>query len=130
MADIMMALGDYRFSMDTAAYDRLRRVNAYRWTAQDRMGRRPAMQYAGPGRETVELSGTILPHYRGGLGQLDAMRDAAGGGEPLMLVDGRGIVWGKYVIEEISEEQSVFLRGGVPRKVGFSLRLSRYGEDA
>ena len=31
MSQTMMALGDYRFSIDTLAYQRLRREQAYRW---------------------------------------------------------------------------------------------------
>ena len=38
---IMMALGSYRFSMDTAAYQEFRRQTSYRWTEQDRVGPRP-----------------------------------------------------------------------------------------
>ncbi|TAN71131.1 MAG: phage tail protein, partial [Magnetospirillum sp.] len=98
MTEVMMALGGYRFSLSTAAYQDLDRTNEYRWAAQERMGRRSARQFTGPGDETIALSGVILPHYRGGLGQLDAMRAEAGKGKPLMLVDGLGRVWGKYCI--------------------------------
>lgn len=127
---IMMALGSYRFSMDTAAYQDFRRQTSFRWTEQDRVGRAPALQFLGPGKETLELSGTIYPHYKGGLGQLDAMRAEAGKGEPLILVDGQGRVWGKWVIEEVAETQDAFLPGGVPRKQTFHLKLGSYGEDA
>jgi phage protein U len=126
----MMALGGYRFALSTAAYQRLRRTTPYSWAEQPRFGREPGLQFTGKGRETVELEGVILPTFQGGLGQLDAMRAEAGRGKPLILTDGRGVAWGKYVIEEISETQTVFLPGGVPKKVEFSLRMSRYGEDA
>ena len=49
MPEIMMALGEFRFALDTAAYDRLRRSDTYRWQAQDRLGRRPAQQFTGHG---------------------------------------------------------------------------------
>ncbi len=133
MAEVMLALGGYRFSVDTAAYQTLRRVNEYRWPAQDRIGREPARQYVGPGNQTVELDGIIYPHYRGGLGQLDTMRTEAGKGAPLMLVasaDARkGTVLGRWVIERIEETQSAHLPGGAPRKVAFRLALAYYGED-
>ena len=93
MPEIMMALGDFRYALDTAAYDQLRRTDAYRWQGQDRLGRRPAQQFTGHGASTVELDGTIYPAFRGGLGQITAMREAADAGTPLEMVDGTGRVW-------------------------------------
>ncbi|CCO22233.1 phage tail protein [Maridesulfovibrio hydrothermalis] len=127
---VMMKLGDYKFSMITAAYDQLVRTNAYRWTAQPRIGREPARQYIGPGDETIELSGVVFPQFLGGLDQPNRMRTEAGKGKPLMLVDGRGKVWGEYVIEQVREEQPAHFKGGAPRKQLFSLRIAKYGEDA
>ena len=40
-ADYMLALGAYRFSVDTAAYQELRRTAEYRWRAQERLGKPP-----------------------------------------------------------------------------------------
>ena len=86
----MLALGEYRFSISAAAYQELTRAAEYRWAAQERLGRRPARQYLGPGEETISLRGVIHPHYRGGPGQLDRMRAEAAKGEPLLLTGGDG----------------------------------------
>ncbi|MGE4296924.1 MAG: phage tail protein [Desulfovibrionaceae bacterium] len=129
-SSVMMALGSYRFSLSTAAYQQLRRTTPFRWAEQPRFAREPGLQFTGPGKETIELEGVILTTFKGGLGQLDAMRAEAGKGVPLVLTDGLGKAWGKYVIEEVAETQTVFLPGGIPKKIEFSLRLSRYGEDA
>jgi hypothetical protein len=129
MTDVMMGLGNYRFSLSTAAYQDLKRTNPYRWSAQNRIGQRPALQYIGPGQETIELSGDIYPLYKGGIGQLDKMRVLAGTGQPQILVDGLGNIWGKWCIEEIQETQTTFLPGGIPKKQSFTLRLSHYGEE-
>lgn len=130
MAGMLMALGELRFSVEAAAYDRLRDVAAYRWTAQDRLGRTPALQYLGPGERTVELDGTIYPHHRGGLGQVDRMRALAALGEPLLMVSGRGDILGLWAIARVEEDQSHHLRAGEPRKQTFRLALQYYGEDA
>ena len=127
---VMMALGSYRFALATAAYDTLTRAVEQRWPGQPRLGRPPALHYLGPGRQTVELSGTLYPHFRGGLGQLDALRAEAARGEPLLLVDGRGKVWGFFVVVTVRETQSVFLADGTPRKTAFALTLEAYGPDA
>lgn len=94
MTDVMMGLGEFRFSIDTAAYQSLRRSNEWRWASQPRIGRRPALQAVGVGAHTITLSGFILPHWRGGLKRLDEMRVMGDKMEPLALTDGNGLVWG------------------------------------
>lgn len=129
MTEIMMALGPYRFSIDAAAYQQLMRTTAYRWPAQERIGRRPALQFVGVGTETISLSGVIYPHYSGGLEQVESMRAIAAQGKPQQLVDGRGKIWGLWCIERIEETRTVFFANGDPRKMEFRLALSNYGED-
>lgn len=129
MAQTMMALGDYRFSVDTAAYQSWQRSIAYRWPQQERIGREPASQFVGPGTDSITLEGTIYPAYKGGLGQLDAMRDMAGAGKPLLLVNGLGRIHHKWCITQIDEGQSTFMQAGIARKVTFTMTLQKYGED-
>jgi len=127
--DVMLALGDYRFSVETAAFQGLSRSTEYRWQQQDRFDHRPALQYTGPGADKITLKGVIYPHFKGGLGQVEAMRASAEGGEPLMLVDGLGYTHGLWCILSIKEDQSAFFFAGTPRKVEFTVELQRYGED-
>lgn len=129
MTEIMMALGDYRFSLSTAAYKDLERTSEWRWAKQERMGRKPARQFNGPDGDSLTLTGTIYPHFRGGLGQINAMRKEADKGKPLILVDGTGKVWGKWCIVKAHERQSQFLPNGVPLKMDFDLSLEEYGPD-
>jgi phage protein U len=130
MTEVMMKLSEYSFSVEAAAYQALRRVHEYRWAAQARFGRKDALQNTGPGSERIELNGIIYPHFKGGLGQINAMRSEADKGEPLILVDGTMKVWGKYVITRIEETQTVLNERGQPRKQTFRLELSAYGDDA
>ena len=129
MSETMMALGSYRFSVDSAAYQELKHSQAYRWQAQERLQRRPAMQFLGAGEESIELSGVIYPHFKGGLEQLDTMRAEANKGQPLLLVDGLGFVWGQWVITQIDEGQSFFQGNGQSLKQSFQLKLVNYGAD-
>lgn len=125
----MMALGIYRFALETAAYQELVRHTSYRWASQERIGRHPAMQFIGPGHDEIDLEGVIYPHFRGGLGQLDAMRVIAGFGSPHLLVSGTGRIFGSYVIESVEEIQTIFHSNGSPRKLEFALVLRSYGAD-
>ena len=127
---IMMALGRFRFGLSTAAYQRLQRRTDYPWQTQNRLGRKPARQKTHDGDDQITLSGVIHPHFRGGLGQLDAMRTEAARDEPLQLVDGKGVVYGLWVILSLHEGASEFFADGAPRAQNFRLQLGAYGEDA
>ncbi len=127
---IMMALGRFRFGVDTAAYQQLQHSQSWRWKTQDRLGRKPAAQYLGPELAKVVLDGVIYPHFRGGLDQVSDMRALADQGEPLMWTDGRGHVHDLWCIVDVAETHSTFASAGVPKRITFSLTLQQYGEDA
>lgn len=130
MAEVLLTLGKYQFSMDTAAHEEMQRKTAYRWKSQARLTREPAMQYMGAGSTTIALAGSIFPHYRGGLGQIDAMKEMAAEGLPMTLVDGRGNNLGRFCIQGISDTEKHFVLNGLPRQIDFQLTLEAYGEDA
>lgn len=128
----MAQLGDFQFSLETAAFEELNRASEYRWATQHRIGRRPANQFLGPGEESIELVGTIYPHFRGGLGQLGLMRAMAGDGMPLPLIYGFenvGQYAGLWCIKSIKDNRSEFIRIGAARKIEFTVSLVAYGED-
>ena len=130
MAGVMMALGDFRFSLSTAAYGELERTRSFRWAEQERVGRAPARQFVGVGADEISLSGTVFPHHAGGLGQIARMAEVAREGEPLQLTDGRGVAWGRYCILRVGEGQSHIDGRGVPWRQDFELDLVAYGDDA
>jgi phage protein U len=127
--NMMMILGIYRFAINSAAYQTLKRQSEYRWQEINRMGANPALQFTGFGVETIDLEGVIYPHFKGGLRQVTLMRAEAGVGKPLMLISGNGNAFGRWCIVKISENQSVFMKDGAPLKIEFSISLKRYGED-
>lgn len=122
----MLQLGFYQFSVSTAAYQELRREAEYRWAGQQRVGTNDALQFTGTPGETLELSGVIYPHYKGGLNQLTRMRAQASLGFPLPLLSMGGRVLGAWVVEGITEGQRIFERGGRPLRQDFTIRLRRY----
>lgn len=128
--EVLLTLGDYQFSMETAAHEALQRSKTYRWVSQARLTREPASQYVGPGSETISLKGRIYPHFRGGLGQIESMRAEADKGEPLSLVDGRGNNLGQWCIKSIKDTEKKFVGPAIPRCIDFALTLESYGPDA
>jgi phage protein U len=129
-APVMLKLGAYQFSIKTAAYQEFSRSTEYRWPQQDVYGKQPALQFTGPGSETITLSGTIYTEYRGGLGQIESMRSEAGKGQPLAMINGYGGNMGRWVIEGIEEKQATFAAFGRPRKQDFTVKLKRYPDEA
>jgi len=68
-----------------------------------------------------QLGGVVYPHYRGGFDQLSQLREQAKLGEPLLLVDGLGFVWGQWVITRLEETQFYLQSNGQPLKQIFQL---------
>jgi len=126
---IQYALGPFMFSLDTASPQSLNRTSQYDWAAQRRLGLDVAWQYTGKGDDSIVIDGLIYPEYKGGLGQLELMRSIAGLGKKQFLIDGRGTPYGFWVITRVVEKQTIFNSDGTPKKVGFSIALSAYGDD-
>jgi phage protein U len=92
-----------------------------------RVGRRPAMQFMGPGVEELRIHGIIYPHAYGGYSQLNGIRSTAMTGMPLGLADAKGIYYGPWCIRMVLDEQEYFHPNGDPRRVEFDLDLAAYG---
>lgn len=122
----MMRLGPFAFGIRTAAYQDLKRSTEWKWPNLERFGQLDALQYTGPGSETITLNGVILTEYRGGLGQLERLRILGGEGKPQLLVSGLGEIMGTWVIEWVDEGQSVFAAAGLPRRQEFTVQLRRH----
>jgi len=130
--NVMLALGDYRFSVDTAAYQSLQQSQTWGWVEQARVGGQPLLQLTGKALRSITMTGTIYPEYKGGFTQVSLMRKEADKGKPLTLlsmsetVDGSGLIVGDFVIMSISETHRVFRKDGSPRAIEFSIELKQY----
>jgi len=124
----MMALGVFRFSLPTAAYQQLQRTTEYKWAEHERAGASPLLQFTGEASDTITLNGTIYPGFRGGTGQIAQLRLMAGLGLPLPLISGTGNFFGLWCVSSIDEQQTVFWDNGTFRKQDFALTLKKYGE--
>lgn len=129
MSDTLMDLGGFRFAVDNITYQSLKISQSFRWSTQARIQRRPAKQFVGVGEETLDFTGVMYPKNSGERSALTQLRDLAAEGEPLLLVDGLGLVWGLWVILSLEDNQSVFISNGLARKHSFSLQLQHYGTD-
>jgi phage protein U len=128
-APVLLNLGTFQFGLDTAVFEELQRSSAYTWAELPRIGVNPALQFTGVEAETITLPGKIYPHFRGGLGQVDAMRTQAALGKPLLLVDGLGSVKGFWCITRIDEGRKMLWGSGAPRLQEFTVELKYYGPN-
>jgi len=128
-APALLMLGGFKFSLNTAAFQQMERSTSWRWSAQERVGAHDALQFTGPADDRITLPGVIYPDFKGGAGQLDAMRALGGQGHPLRLVAATGEMLGLWVIESVAETASEFKADGKPRKQEFSLTIRKFGDD-
>ena len=125
---MMLALGMFVFSLNTLAYQELQRQTDWRHASSNRVGAQPARQFIGRGEDSITLPGVLLPELAGDIDCLDELRRMANTGKAWPLVDGTGRMRGLYVIESLSEGQTLFFRDGTPRRIDFSLSLKRTDE--
>ncbi|ENN91156.1 phage tail protein [Bartonella bovis] len=125
---MMLALGDFIFSVETAAYQTFDMTYDVPWVEQGRLGSQAAFQLPAIANAEYSLSGVIYPGFKSGYGQLERLRSMAHSG-PHLLVTGKGKVVGKFVILSVNEKQSFFGKNGNPRKQEFTLQLREYGGD-
>ena len=128
MFGILMLLGPFRFSCDTAPYDETSHATAWEWPEQPLIGQAPVLQYTGPRVETLRLRGRLFPGHTGGVEQLAQMRALAGFGKPMFLIDGMGRVYGNWVIEQITDTGTIHHQDGQPRHVTFDIDLKKYND--
>lgn len=132
MAEPLMGVGPYRFHIVGLNYQSLDREFEYRWKPQERIGRRPAMQFLGPGVEKVTLKGVLYPkdpRLGSGFSQLESMRREAMQGVPRGVASNLGRYYGQWCITSIKDVQSYFHKDGTPRKVEFTIEMVAYGSD-
>lgn len=126
---MMMALGQFVFSLSTLAYQEFQRQTDWRHGSTSRIGARPARQFLGPGDDSITLPGVLLPELTGGRPSLDEIREMADTGKAWVLVEGTGRIYGLWAIESLSETHSLFFADGTARRIEFSLVLKRIDDD-
>lgn len=129
-APVLLMLGNFKFSLNTIVFQEMQRSTAYRWQAQQRVGKIDALQFTGPGEDRITLPGVVYPDFRGGDGQLDELREIASAGRPQRLIAANGYILGLWAIESIDDVRSSFKPDGGVRKQEFTLTLRKFGDDA
>lgn len=122
---MMLALGMFVFMRQTLPYQNMQRSADYRWPSNSRVGKRDAFQFLGPGEDKITLSGDLYPELTGGRLSLLSLYTMAEEGRAWPLIAGTGTIYGMFVVTNVSETGTVFFADGTPRKISFSLSLTR-----
>ncbi len=143
VGNVLLRLGEFRFSVSTIAFSELARQSQYQWVGQSRLWNGQSQQFTGLGEDTIKLDGVVYPCEEGDIQQLNLLREMAAPrsdvpsieglqlvfAKPHDLVTGYGEWLGLWVITDISETQAAHFQDGAPREQKFNIGLKYYGED-
>ncbi|NVN02952.1 MULTISPECIES: phage tail protein [Asaia] len=127
-APVMLMLGNFKFSLNTAPFSEITRNTAASWGTVPRFGQYDAMQFTGPGPDTVELPGVIYSEKFGFPASIDQLRSMMMAGKPARLILGDGSIVGAWVITGIRETKTNFNSAGSARRIEFSVSLTKYAD--
>lgn len=128
---INATLGSFGFAITTAMFQELNRTTKQKWSTRGRVLLRDAHQHLGPGDDTLEIPGYIMPAFCGASSpfSLDTLRSMQKKGiaYDFILLSHRGMVGdlkGQWIILEVEERQSEFF-GAAPQRIDFSIKIKR-----
>lgn len=125
----MMVFGMFVFMLRTTPYQQLRHSQEWRHVKNERVNQSASWQYIGAGDDTVMLEGVLYPEITGGNLSLSALETIGFAGRPWPLIEGDGRIYGMYVLTRLERGKSEFDQYGNPRKIEFTLSLSRVDTD-
>jgi phage protein U len=127
-APVLLMLGGFKFSLNTAVFQEMRRLTSWRWPAQERMGQRDALQNTGYGDDTITLPGVIYGDFKGGPYQLDDLRAIGDAIKPVRLISADGQILGLWVVLSVEETASNFKQDGTPSKQEFNVSIKKFSD--
>jgi phage protein U len=122
---MMMSLGQFVFSLSTAAYQEFQQQIEWKHPNTSRVGERDAHQFLGPGDNTITLSGWMAPAFAGDPASLDDLEEMGDAGDAYVLVEGTGRIYGQFLITNLTKGKNTFLDDGMPQRIDFSVSLKR-----
>jgi phage protein U len=127
---MLMSLGQFIFRTSTLAFQEIQRQRAWNYAENTVAYGRAKKQFMGAGADSVTLPGLIYEeHGFGTRFALDELAGMADTGQGFVLMDGSGYLYGIFVIDSIDETKSILIDNGVPRKVDYTLKLSRVDDE-
>jgi phage protein U len=125
-APVLIVLGSFQFSLNTAVYKEIKRSTSYRWANVEQFGWVDAKQFTGFGDDTITIPCFVYPDWLQNGGSVSQLKQMAQAGKPYRLMSGNGNNAGMWVIKSIEETRSEFKSDGTYRKQEFTLTIEFY----
>ena len=126
----MYRLGAFPFSTQTILPKSFERETEFSWVSRPRLNRSPGQQSVGKGADKIKFNGVMYPcGKKTAEEQLALLRVQSGVSQPMMLVDGQGWIYGRWVVKRISEKRENLVPNSGAMKVEFNIEIEYYGED-
>ncbi len=130
MAELVIArLGDAEFSVAAGSFESLRRLTRWRIDRPDPIDGLGVPVHRGRVDDAITLSGVVFPGYVGGLSSVERLRELGDTGDPAMLVDGEGTIYGRWLVSALEEEATHHTPTGKPRRISYQLTLAAVPEQ-
>jgi phage protein U len=131
MSNLVVArLGDIEFSLPEGSFTQIERRTSWRVDVPDPITGLGTPDVRGRASDELRLTGAVFPGISGHLDSVDRLRDAGDAGEPLLLVDGEGTIYGEWVVSSVEESRQEHLPTGIPRKMSWVLVLVAKPEES
>lgn len=85
-------------------------------------------EFAGPGKDPLQIAGKIMPFHEGGLPELERAEDLCTSGRPQFVMRGDGTPLGWHVIKKVRAKHSEIAPTGVGYVIEHEMQLER-GRD-
>ncbi|WP_201556268.1 phage tail protein [Psychrobacter sp. 72-O-c] len=127
---MLLALGQFIFSVDTMTFSELQRSRSWSYGSNSIAQGRDQHQFTGVGEETITIPFLIYQsHGFGDRQSIDDLSEMADSGSGYVLLDGSGYLYGVFVITAIDETRSHITNRGVARKIDGMMKLTRVDDD-
>ncbi|MCF6775999.1 phage tail protein [Thiotrichales bacterium 19X7-9] len=118
-----LTFGEVVFDINQITYSQLDKSLKMRWVKHTRINQAPRLEHTGIESETLTIRGIVFTHYQNVFDALKQLNDIALSAKPQFLVGLDGMVYGRWVLESISEQITDEVQ------MSYSLSLIRYDSD-
>ncbi|MCF6764827.1 phage tail protein [Thiotrichales bacterium 19S3-7] len=118
-----LTFGEIVFDINHITYQKLNKTLKINWVKQARINQAPILENTGLESETLTISGIVFTNYHNTLDALEQLNDIAISAKPQFLIGLNGLVYGRWVLENITQEITDNIN------VSYTLSLIRYDSD-
>lgn len=121
---MVFSLGGFKFEANVLP-ESFNRTIDYAISKQKRINNYPALYANTKQDEDIELTCVTLPLQGAKNNALDPLFNLAATQQSHILVNGKGVYFGKFAIMNIEEGRTLFLNDGIFLQQNFTLKLTR-----